>query len=774
MRRSLTARCGTRKISSLLEIHQRVINAALLELSLPHEMPFENLRERLGGEPEEQTYREGSIRIRGGKDLGGLLDCTIAVKRPSTTGERSTSAYCRGQSRSSRRKVVPGLRPRHVGVVERAVLPPFKEKYEAWKIPLLRSGSPMTEDHSRGFYSDAFGDAEGFPLNREPFSVAGNKKGKRRYLQGVRTAGGRSAGGVHKGSAMDWPPLPNGDISMRRYNDHGENCSDYISESAISCTWAANDSPQIQFSTTSAISGGGQQPDANLMAESSTVVTNNVKTLGTLSASNSFIKEPQVEPPSCVASEPDFSSLTVDDHQSEIYDLRAMCREFVEAVTDYAIRLTVFSLSNSDRQLEDDAPGTMLRLPNGLSADIVVGRKCLKPVFDGAENTAQERILGLMPPPDLEMEASDRAAQLRELEDLIRLERLDQFDPEAFSRGALYGEGKHALVYRATARKSTVVDKTVTVMASAVAIDAISTALVLSTYAMAQETTTAVLGPTSAAISATMAAIVTENIIDATVAFVAAEVGGIGQALVLAAKELRNIHPSSPTVSLLRDARREVRMHLCLRNCDRIVKLQGVWLTPRITLLFDPMEGGSLHQFIREKYGQWQGFDRDEGEIESGSTPPLLPHPALLVADVADSLAALHQAGIIHRDIKTHNVLVFQRKQTPATADDGHDKKMCAISDYEPNSIVEPIRKGSHRGRDSTTTWEIKLGDLGSAALIACESGITALMEEVGTSGSTAPEVRLAWLIYTPWKQRSYETNIIRKKDPCLLILLRA
>lgn len=756
-RRTMTARCGTRRfyqtvtggkpglqrtIPSLLEIHQRVINAALLELSLPHEMPFENLRERLGGEPEEQTYREGSIRVRGGKVHGGLPDCAIAVKRPSTTGGRSTYAFCRGQSRSSRRKAAPGLRPRHEGVVERAILPLFQEKYEAWKIPLLRSGSPTTEDRSRGIYGDTFGDA----LDHKSSSFAGDKKGKRRHLQGARTDSGRSAYGAHKGSAMDRPSLPNGDIFMRCYSDHGESSSDSSSESAISCTWAANDSPRVQFNITSAISGVGQQPAANLMAESTTVVASNAKTLGTLSASNCFIKEAQVEHPSCVGSEPYVSSLSVDDH-CERHDLRALCRGFVEAVTNNAIRLMAFSSSDSDRQLEDNALGTALRLPNGLMADIVGGRKCLKPALDGPENAAHDKILGLPPPPELEMEASDRAAQLRELEDLIRLERLDQFNPEAFSRGALYGEGKHALVYRATARKSTVVDRTVTVMASAVVIDAISTALVLSTYAMAPVTATNVLGPTSAAISATMAAIVTENIIDATVAFVAANAGEIGQDLVLAAKEFRNIRPYSPTVSALRDARREVRMHLCLRHCDRIVKLQGVWLTPRITLLFDPMEGGSLHQFIREKYGKWQGFDRDEGGIESGSTNPLLPHLALLVADVADSLATLHRAGIIHRDVKTHNVMVFRRKQAPATPEDVHDGKTRAISDYGPTSVVEPISEGSHRGRDSIMTWEAKLGDLGSVALIPCQPGTAALTEEVGTSGFTAPEVRLARLI---------------------------
>lgn len=754
MRRTMTTRCGARRFHqvvtgdkpgqrrttpSLLEIHQRVINAALLELSQPHDMPFENLGERLGGEPDEQTYREGSIRVRGGKVLGGLPDCTIAVNRPSTAEERPASASYRDQLRSSRRKVDPGLRARHVGVVERTILPPFKENYEAWKIPLLRSGSPTTEDRSWGFYDDTFGDAEECPLDRE-FSSAADKKDKHRHLQGARTG---------SGSAMDRPSLPNSDTSIRRYSDHGESSSDSSSQSAISCTWSANDSPRVQFSTTSTISGVGQQPAADLMTAGTTVATSNSKAMGTLSTSNSLIEEPQVEHPSCIASEPDVSRLNVDDH-CDRQDLRAISRGVVEAVADNAIHFVAFSSSDNDRQLERDPPGTALVLPHGLLADIAVGRKCLKPASDGPETAAQDKLLGLSPPSELEMEemeASDRAAQLRELEDLIHHERLDQYNPAAFSRGALYGEGKHALVYRATAKNTTVVNDVITVMASAVAIDVISTALVLTTYALAPETATAELGTASAAISATMAAIVTENIIDATVAFVAAEAGGSEQAPVLAAKEFRNIRPSSPAVSFLRDARREIRMHLCLRHCDRIVKLQGVWLTPRITLLFDPMEGGSLHQFIREKYGQWQGFDRDEGGIESGSTNPLTPHPAFLVADVADSLVTLHRAGIIHRDVKTRNVMMFQPKQAPATAEDVHGGKTPAKSDAGPASIVEPISEGSHRGQDLTVTWEAKLGDLGSAALIPCETGAAALTEEVGTSGSTAPEVRLAWLI---------------------------
>ncbi|CAM9702995.1 unnamed protein product, partial [Ectocarpus sp. 4 AP-2014] len=55
-------------VPTLLELHQRVIDAALREISRPRDRPFDNLGERLGGEHDTFTYcspDDSSIASRG-------------------------------------------------------------------------------------------------------------------------------------------------------------------------------------------------------------------------------------------------------------------------------------------------------------------------------------------------------------------------------------------------------------------------------------------------------------------------------------------------------------------------------------------------------------------------------------------------------------------------------------------------------------------------------------------------------------------------------------
>ncbi|CAN0488582.1 unnamed protein product, partial [Scytosiphon promiscuus] len=39
---------------------------------------------------------------------------------------------------------------------------------------------------------------------------------------------------------------------------------------------------------------------------------------------------------------------------------------------------------------------------------------------------------------------------------------------------------------------------------------------------------------------------------------------------------------------------------------------------------------------------------------------------AQLVAEAAEGLAALHKAGVVHRDVKSHNVMVRQQQRETA------------------------------------------------------------------------------------------------------------
>jgi serine/threonine protein kinase len=94
---------------------------------------------------------------------------------------------------------------------------------------------------------------------------------------------------------------------------------------------------------------------------------------------------------------------------------------------------------------------------------------------------------------------------------------------------------------------------------------------------------------------------------------------------------------------------------------------------------------------------------RDLGRLISARGPLSLQLAASLVADVADGLDAVHEAGLVHRDVKPANVLVGE----PATDDDG------------PTAY---------------------LTDFGLAKIAASTSGLTATGEVIGTIDYMAPE----------------------------------
>ncbi|CAM9780614.1 unnamed protein product, partial [Pylaiella littoralis] len=161
----------------------------------------------------------------------------------------------------------------------------------------------------------------------------------------------------------------------------------------------------------------------------------------------------------------------------------------------------------------------------------------------------------------------------------------------------------------------------------------------------------------------------------------------------LAAKEFRYVRTDVP-VSILHQVHREVSMHLRVSGHAQVIALRGVWLTPRVTILLEPMNGGNLYRFVRTR----------TAEDDARKSNATIGCAAWLVAGAAGGLAALHNAGIVHRDVKSQNILLAQRQ----------------------------------RGTTTSTTTTV-IGDLGSATLVP--PGPAALTEEIGTTGWTAPEV---------------------------------
>ncbi|CAB1111401.1 unnamed protein product [Ectocarpus sp. CCAP 1310/34] len=137
---------------------------------------------------------------------------------------------------------------------------------------------------------------------------------------------------------------------------------------------------------------------------------------------------------------------------------------------------------------------------------------------------------------------------------------------------------------------------------------------------------------------------------------------------------------------LIRAIRKEIRTHASLRF-DHVVQLYAAsTIAPNLCMVMEYASEGSLWQYLH-------------------STRKPLAHPlqTAFLFDIARGLMFLHNKGILHRDLKSANVLVFANRRL----------KLC---DFGLSKVIEESSSRSKRGPVGTTAWMSPEAINGSAA----------------------------------------------------------
>ncbi|CAN0037313.1 unnamed protein product, partial [Ectocarpus sp. 12 AP-2014] len=147
-------------------LHQRVIDAALREISRPRDRPFDNLGERLGGEHDTFTYcspDDSSIASRG---IGGDRS-TQSLPRPAVSMQKQCASTAGKRNALVRARDLPRPcttnSPFRTQTADSSTLStrlPRLEGDDPWKIPLLRTSWTYGDESSLSNTSGSFGGIE--------------------------------------------------------------------------------------------------------------------------------------------------------------------------------------------------------------------------------------------------------------------------------------------------------------------------------------------------------------------------------------------------------------------------------------------------------------------------------------------------------------------------------------------------------------------------------------------------------------------------------------
>ena len=139
----------------------------------------------------------------------------------------------------------------------------------------------------------------------------------------------------------------------------------------------------------------------------------------------------------------------------------------------------------------------------------------------------------------------------------------------------------------------------------------------------------------------------------------------------VAVKYLREDHNRD----LVRAIRKEIRTHASLRH-DHVVQLYAAsTIAPNLCMVMEYASEGSLWQYLH-----------------SARDPLAHPLQAAFLFDIARGMSFLHMKGILHRDLKSANVLVFANRRL----------KLC---DFGLSKIKAESSSHSARGSVGTSQW---------------------------------------------------------------------
>lgn len=196
-------------VPTLLEVHQRVIDSALREISRPREGPFENLGERLGGDHEDFTYCSSSTRLSECATLGvstpALLPRSSSLRHAFNADPNSAGHHVDGESnRVVRRKRVSKSRQQQ----ERMRLPSCEKDDSGYSssrktVPLLQRKHELSSaENGRNTPVGSSTSREDLIINERADSLSrlgghNEEKGMLDYIAPIETNSCRASNSQH-------------------------------------------------------------------------------------------------------------------------------------------------------------------------------------------------------------------------------------------------------------------------------------------------------------------------------------------------------------------------------------------------------------------------------------------------------------------------------------------------------------------------------------------------------------------------------------------------